>query len=441
MNNESFTVSLLTLGCRVNQYESDSFAESLERRGVRIVPFGEKCDLSIVNTCTVTAESDRKSRQMIRRATANARHTVVTGCFAQISPDCFADSDNVTYITGNSGKASLADTVYEILTGTYCGDKVNVTPPDDLGTVKMTLGTPMRCRSYVKIEDGCDNRCSYCIISAARGPVRSKPQELVISEVKALADAGCREIILTGIETASYGMDFGERRPYGHHLADLIREIEKIDGIERIGLGSLEPTVMSDYFTETIRDCKKVLPHFHLSIQSGSSAVLRAMRRRYNAEMALGAIEKMRSAVPAATFSADIIVGFPGESEENFRETMDFCTKARFLHMHIFPYSKRAGTEAAEMKGQIAGNVKRERLHDLEALGREIKRELLQGYVAFHKDSPVFVLAEKCEDGCTFGHSEHFVEVKVSSTEADAGEVIPIYLDSTDGEIVIGHTK
>ncbi|MBQ4097557.1 MAG: radical SAM protein, partial [Clostridia bacterium] len=221
-------MSVLTLGCRVNQYESDSFEESLERRGVRIVPFGEKCDLAIVNTCTVTAESDRKSRQMIRRAASNARHTVVTGCFAQISPDCFADDERVTFITGNSGKATLADKVYEILTGSYCGDKVNVAPPDDFGAVTMTLGTPMRSRSYVKIEDGCDNRCSYCIISTARGPVRSKPQELVISEVRALTDSGCREIILTGIETASYGMDFAERRPYGHYLADLIREIEKI---------------------------------------------------------------------------------------------------------------------------------------------------------------------------------------------------------------------
>ena len=441
MNKSCYTVSLLTLGCRVNQYESDSFAESLEHRGIRIVPFGEKCDLSIVNTCTVTAESDRKSRQMIRRATANARHTVVTGCFAQISPDCFADAENVTFITGNSGKASLADTVYEILTGTYCGNKVSVTPPDDMGAVTMTLGTPMRCRSYVKIEDGCDNRCSYCIISTARGPVRSKPQELVISEVQALAEAGCREIILTGIETASYGMDFGVRRPYGHHLADLIREIEKIDGIERIGLGSLEPTVMSDYFTDTIRDCKKVLPHFHLSIQSGSSAVLRAMRRRYNAEMALTSIEKMRSAVPEATFSADIIVGFPGESDENFRETMEFCRAARFLHMHIFPYSKRAGTEAAEMKGQIAGNIKRERLHELESLGREIKGELLENYVNSHKDAPVYVLAEKCEGGSSFGHSEHFVEVKITNTEADAGEIIPVYLESTDGQTVTGHAK
>jgi len=439
MNKSSYTVSLLTLGCRVNQYESDSFVESLKRRGVRIVPFGEKCDLSIVNTCTVTAESDRKSRQMIRRATANARHTVVTGCFAQISPDCFADAENVTFITGNSGKATLTDTVYEILTGTYRGDKINVTPPDDIGAVTITLGTPMRCRSYVKIEDGCDNRCSYCIISTARGPVRSKPQELVISEVQALADAGCREIILTGIETASYGMDFGVRRPYGHYLADLIREIEKIDGIERIGLGSLEPTVMSDYFTETIRACKKVLPHFHLSIQSGSSAVLKLMRRRYNAEMALAAIEKMRKAVPEATFSADVIVGFPSESDENFRETMEFCSKARFLHMHIFPYSKRAGTEAAEMKGQIAENIKRERLHELESLGKKIKRELLTNYVDSHKTAPVFVLAEKCDGECTFGHSEHFVEIKVPGLDVIAGEIIPVYLSSTDGEIAEGH--
>jgi threonylcarbamoyladenosine tRNA methylthiotransferase MtaB len=165
------------------------------------------------------------------------------------------------------------------------------------------------------------------------------------------------------------------------------------------------------------------------------------MRRRYNAEMALTSIKKMRSAVPEATFSADIIVGFPGESDENFRETMEFCRAARFLHMHIFPYSKRAGTEAAEMKGQIAGNIKRERLHELESLGREIKGELLENYVNSHKDAPVYVLAEKCEGGSSFGHSEHFVEVKITNTEADAGEIIPVYLESTDGQTVTGHAK
>jgi len=176
-----------------------------------------------------------------------------------------------------------------------------------------------------------------------------------------------------------------------------------------------------------------------LSIQSGSSAVLKLMRRRYNAEMALAAIEKMRKAVPEATFSADVIVGFPSESDENFRETMEFCSKARFLHMHIFPYSKRAGTEAAEMKGQIAENIKRERLHELESLGKKIKRELLTNYVDSHKTAPVFVLAEKCDGECTFGHSEHFVEIKVPGLDVIAGEIIPVYLSSTDGEIAEGH--
>ncbi len=432
-------MSVVTLGCRVNQYETDVLVDSLKRRGVDIVPFGERCDITVVNTCTVTAESDRKSRQTIRRAASFAKHTVVTGCFAQISADYLATLDKITFACGNSGKAMLADTVYQILEGKHSGEKVNITPPDDIGAVKMTLGTPTRTRPYIKIEDGCNNRCSYCIISSARGPVRSKPPALVIEEATALAQSGYREVILTGIETASYGADFESRRPYGHSLADLLREISKIDGIERIGLGSLEPTVMTDYFTDAVRALPKVLPHFHLSIQSGSSKILATMRRRYNAEMALSAIERMRKAVPAATFSADVIVGFPGETDGNFKETAEFCRAAKFLHLHIFPYSVRQGTEAAEMKEQVPEQIKHARLAELEGVGKEIKEKLLTDYVTSHRNSPVQVLAEKSKNGRTFGHSEHFVEVYVDGISADAGTIIPVLLDRTDGNTCIGH--
>ncbi len=439
MNKKNYTLSVITLGCRVNQYESDVLADSLKRRGVEIVPFGERCDITVVNTCTVTAESDRKSRQTIRRAASLAKHTVVTGCFAQISSDYLSNLDGITYACGNSGKAKLADTVYQILSGEYSGEKVNITPPNDIGAVKMTLSAPTRTRPYIKIEDGCNNRCSYCIIPSARGRVRSKPPALVIEEAAALAQSGYREVILTGIETASYGADFEHRRPYGHSLADLLREISKIDGIERIGLGSLEPTVMTDYFTDAVRALPKVLPHFHLSIQSGSSKILAAMRRRYNAEKALTAIEKMRNAVPDATFSADIIVGFPGETDGNFEETAEFCRTAKFLHLHIFPYSIRLGTEAAEMKSQIPEQIKHARLSVLESLGAGIKKDLLTDYVCAHSEAPIYVLAEKSKNGRTFGHSEHFVEVYVDGVTAKAGEIIPVLLDSTDGDTCVGH--
>lgn len=438
MDKSNYTVSILTLGCRVNQYESDYFASSLQQKGVKILPFGEKTDLAIINTCTVTAETDRKSRQMIRRAAASSEKVVVTGCFSQISPDAALLSDKIVYISGNSEKSGLAEKVYDILCGNYSGAVRDVSQPTDISSVSFSIKSPMRCRSYIKIQDGCNNKCSYCIIPSARGPIRSKPQELVLEEANALASGGCREVILTGIETASYGMDF-ENKLYGHSLADLICEIAKIEGIERIGLGSLDPTVMNDYFVNKIAGVKKVLPHFHLSIQSGSARTLAAMRRKYNPTQALAAIERMRRAIPDVTFSADVIVGFPGESAENYNETVEFCAAAKFLHLHIFPYSKRSGTEAAVMPDQIPENIKKERLRDLEAKSGEIKSRLLSDYVASHRSSPVYVLVEKSTPTESFGHSEHFIEVLIDGIQAEPGSIIPVILDDINNDICVGH--
>ncbi len=439
MENKHYTISVTTLGCRVNQYESLSFTEGLKKHGIDVVRPGEPCDAAIVNTCTVTAESDRKSRQMIRRAASYAEHVIVTGCFAQISADTASAIDKVTYVCGNGGKASLADTVYAILTGTYGGNGLDVREPDGYDAVEMTTSQPERTRSYIKIEDGCENRCAYCIIPKARGPVRSKKPETVLAEAENLAAAGCREVILTGIETASYGMDFEGRQPYGHRLAELIGEIADVDGIERIGLGSLEPTVMSDYFVGKLASTPKILPHFHLSIQSGCSRTLAEMKRRYNADMASAAIRRMREAIPDVTFSCDVIVGFPGETEEDFAETMEFCRNARFLHMHIFPYSKRAGTVAAERKDQVPENVKHDRLVRLETLGKAIKREILDGYVEKHREIPVYVLVEKSENGTAVGHSEHYFEVHIPDCTAEMGDILAVRTESHDGEIVTGH--
>ncbi len=441
MNDIEYRVSILTLGCRVNQYESDTIKSSLKARGITIVPFGDPADLAMVNTCTVTAESDRKSRQMIRRAAQSAEHIAVTGCFAQISADTALTLGKSVYVFGNSDKASLADNIISILKGEYSAERNAVTPPTDPRAVAMKLDTPMRSRSFVKIEDGCENRCSYCIINKARGPVRSKHPDLVIDEITALAAKGCHEVILTGIETASYGMDFAERKPYGHALADLIEKVAEIDGIERIGLGSLEPTVMTDYFVSRAARVKKLLPHFHLSIQSGCSRILAKMRRRYTAVMAAEAIGRMKKALPEATYSADVIVGFPGETEEDFHETVEFCRGIEFLHLHIFPYSKREGTEAAEMDGQLHDSIKHKRLIALESEAKQIKRRLLEKYVNDHKKEPVYVLCEKMVGSSAFGHSEHFIEVTVTDRTADVGEIIPVYLDSTDGNTCTGHSK
>ena len=439
MNQTAPTVSVLTLGCRVNQYESDALCAALKANGVKIVPFGDPADAAVVNTCTVTGESDRKSRQMIRRAAQNAAHVIVTGCFAQIAGDEISSMEGVTFVCGNDGKANLAETVLAVLSGSLPVGVNGVTPPVGRGSVEMTLPSPQRTRSYIKIEDGCGNRCAYCLIRFARGPVRSKAREVVLSEARALAEAGAKEVILTGIEAASYGMDFENRQPYGHALADLIREVNRIPGILRIGLGSLEPTVLSDYFAAAVRDSEKLLPHFHLSVQSGSTAVLRAMRRRYPAEAVLRSMERIRSARPDVTFSADMIVGFPGETGEDYRLTEDFCRAAEFLHLHIFPFSRREGTEAASMENQVPEPVKRDRAERLEAVGAETRRELLDRYVRDHGTTPVYLLVEKNGGGFLSGHSEHFVELKKIPGRAAVGEVVPVLTDATDGLVCTGH--
>lgn len=438
MENKHYTISVTTLGCRVNQYESLSFTEGLRRHGIELVRPGEPCDAAIINTCTVTAESDRKSRQMIRRAATYAGHVIVTGCFAQLAADTVAELSNVTYVCGNGGKASLADTVYAILCGTYDGEQSSVSAPDDYSAVEMTTSVPERVRSYIKIEDGCENRCSYCIIPKARGHVRSKKPETVLEEAKRLTAAGAREIILTGIETASYGMDFEGRSPYGYRLAELIGELSGVEGVRRIGLGSLEPTVMSDYFVSRLAETEKLLPHFHLSIQSGCSRTLAEMKRRYNADMARAAIARMRSAIPDVTFSADVIVGFPGETEEDFAETLEFFRETRFLHLHIFPYSRREGTVAAARDDQLSEEVKRSRLAVLERLGLDIRHEILDDYVKAHRDAPIKVLVEKCVGEVAVGHSEHYIEVHVRDRDVSVGDILNVYPISHNGEIISG---
>jgi threonylcarbamoyladenosine tRNA methylthiotransferase MtaB len=440
MDRSSPAVSVLTLGCRVNQYESDAICAALRENGVRIVPFGDPADIAVVNTCTVTGESDRKSRQMIRRAAQNASRVVVTGCFAQTAAEEVSSMENVVFVTGNDGKAPLAATILSLLAEEYRGGINAVTPPAGRETVEMTLSVPMRTRSYIKIEDGCNNRCAYCLIRTARGPVRSKSRETVLKEAETLAAAGAKEIILTGIEAASYGMDFPDRRPYGEALADLIRDVASVEGIRRIGLGSLEPTVMTDAFVHAASETPKLLPHFHLSVQSGSTPVLNAMRRRYTAENALRCVERMKNAVQGVTFSADVIVGFPGETEEDFRRTEEFCREAGFLHLHIFPFSRRRGTEAAEMDGQIPEPVKRDRAERLEAVGKEIRRGLLERYTEDHRSDPVMLLVEKNGRGMLSGHSEHFVELKKIPGRAEVGEIIPVLLEATDGSICTGRT-
>ncbi len=414
-----YTMKVHTLGCKVSQYESEAILEAALARG--FTEGDHTADVHIINTCTVTAEGDRKCRQMIRRLVKSAPHAkiLVCGCYAQVAPEELAAIEGVDYISGTRDKLRLVDRAVALLAGENV-PKIEVSPLENAPFEPMCITHAPRTRAYVKIEDGCENRCAYCKIPDARGLVRSKSIADTVAEVRGLAKNGVREVVLTGIETASFGRDTGES------LADLLCEVEKIDGIERIRLGSLEPTLMRPAFIEKIKKLKKLTPHFHLSMQSGCSRTLAAMRRKYNAEMALECIRALRKAIPAVQLTTDFIVGFPGETNEDFAETVDFVKEARFLQTHIFKYSKRAGTPAATMRGQVAEDVKHDRSQRLIALCAEITNDLLCEEI---RERPAqTVLFEQTVDGMWSGHTASFIEVRVHSDRPLHGELLPVTL-------------
>jgi len=421
--------SIFTLGCRVNQYESDAIEEQLLNRNFDIVPFGEKCDVVIINTCTVTAESDRKSRQHIRRARKISpdASVIVTGCFAHVSPDEAKAIEGVTAVIGNKDKKAIAELAETLVHST---DACSV---DFSISEELTISKAKRARCHIKIEDGCPKKCAYCIIPAARGRVVSKSPELVLKEAKEIVENGCQELILTGIETASYGADLK-----GWDLSKILYELDRIEGIKRIGVSSLDPSVMKEEFVKRLSETKHLLPHFHLSVQSGTTATLNRMRRRYTAEKVAENMAIVRKYIPEATFSADVIVGFPGETDEDFETTVEFFKKNRFMHLHIFPYSIRQGTEAATMPDQVPENVKKERAARLAAVQAEIKAEILDKYITAYKEDPVYVLGEKWENGITNGHSQHFIECDIETDFDGTGHILPIVLTGRKEYVLTG---
>lgn len=438
------TVGILTLGCKVNQYESEAIAEALCNRGFVIKPHTQLCDAYVINTCTVTAESDRKARQMIRRMiTKNPlAYVLVTGCYSQVSPEEVAAIDGVDYICGSSNKMTVVDELCRLAESGKKNEKCEVSVPEleKSEFEQMSIRRFDRTRAYVKIEDGCESKCAYCTIPASRGPIRSKPFGEVIDEVRTLTENGVREVVLTGIETGSYGCDL----PEGESFASLLAAIDKIDGIGRVRTGSLDPTVIKPKFVETVKDLKSLCPHFHLSLQSGSSKILALMKRKYNAEQAFAAMERLREAMPSVQFTTDVIVGFPGETEEDFRETCEFVRRAGFLMIHVFPYSKRKGTVAAQMKDQVPENVKKERVAILSQISREIRAKILDEKVACGDE--VEVLFETCENGYAYGHTNDFIEVRVKTDKNLHGcfrNVKPISHNSDicDGILTLEHTK
>lgn len=399
------TVGIASLGCRVNQYESGAISQELTALGFKVLPFNQKCDCYIVNTCAVTEESVRKSRQMVRRAvkTNPDSFVFVCGCASQLSKDDFLSIKGVKFVYGTRNKGVIVKAVKDLFEGQDVEADAVKDPEGKLD--KTFISHFDRTRAYVKIQDGCNNKCAYCIIPKVRGRIVLRDKDEIVNEVKALASNGCHEVVLTGIETSAYGMNLGV----------LIKEISEIEGIDRIRMGSLDPSFVKSGFIDDIASVKQLCPHFHISVQNGSDDVLKAMRRRYNTQMLYDNISYIRSVIPNSKFSADIIVGFPGETDEDFKRTCEFVQKIGFLHLHIFTYSIRPGTEAAEMQGQVPDSIKNQRHKILSDIASEMKNSMLNEII--NKGEKISVLVETLDGMTLTGHNDSFVECVIEAED------------------------
>lgn len=433
----SITFNIKTLGCKVNQYESEAIALMLRGEGFEDAE-GESADICIINTCTVTGESDRKCGQMIRKAIkANPNAAVlVIGCLSQVSPETVANIEGVDYVGGSANKSAVISEISDILkNGKRSTPKISVTSLQHAEFEGMRINSFGRTRAYIKIEDGCNNKCAYCIIPTSRGRVRSRDPEDIIEEIHKLSAGGCKEIVLTGIETDAYGLDFENYR-----LADLVEDVCRKTDIERIRFGSLDPTLFTDDFVARVCAEERVLPHFHISMQSGSSDTLKRMRRRYNADMARRTLQRIRAARPDVQFSADFIVGFPGESEREFTETLDFIKNERFITLHVFQYSVRKGTEAADMPNQVDPSIKKLRSEAVIKEQESIRKEIFSSLTGKETE----LLVERCvtdENGRLYalGHSPSFVSVKaLLRSEHEKNDIIRILVTSFDADCIYG---
>ena len=408
--NSNRKAAFLTLGCKVNQYETDAMKELLEADGYEIVDFKEPADVYIINTCSVTNMAYRKSRQMIHRAKKNNPDAVIAaaGCYVQASEQDLIDNQIADVLIGNNKKKEIAQ-----ILDRYFENRKNISEVVDIAQTKdyesLTIHkVSEHTRAYIKIQDGCNQFCSYCIIPYTRGRIRSKDPKEVIQEIQNLAEDGFQEVVLTGIHLSSYGKDLGNIT-----LLDIIKKIQKIDGIQRIRLGSLEPRIITEEFVRELKECDKVCPHFHLSLQSGCDETLRRMNRRYNTEEYEKALMILRKYYEHPALTTDVIVGFVGETEEEFEKTREYLEKINLYEMHIFKYSVRKGTRAEKMEGHLPEDIKNRRSGVLLEMTRRHKKDFEQWYVG---KAQKVLLEEIIEiDGTKYiqGHTERYVKVAV----------------------------
>lgn len=431
--NQYKSVAFLTLGCKVNSYETDAMQKLFENSGFLVVDFSDKADVYVINTCTVTNIADRKSRQMLHRAKKMNENAVVVavGCYVQAAKEDLEQDSSVDIVIGNNRKKdiiSILNEYYEENSGDISGinrkeDVLDISQESEYEDLSID-SVSEKTRAYIKIQDGCNQFCSYCIIPYARGRVRSRSEEEVLKEVELLVGKGFKEIVLTGIHLSSYGLDFQDNLEKTPYLQDLILKISKVKELKRIRLGSLEPRIITEEFAKTLSKDDKICPHFHLSLQSGCDETLKRMNRKYSTKEYFEKCEILRKYFKNPAITTDVIVGFPGESEEEFEETKEYLRKISFAQMHIFKYSVRKGTNAEKLPNQIKEEIKTKRSNLLLALEADMRKEYQSLFIG---EMEKILIEETVEiDGETYqlGHNERYQKLAVKSTKDLCNQII-----------------
>lgn len=423
------------LGCKVNQYESEAIAELFAEKGYEIVGIDEEADVYVINTCTVTNFGDKKSRQLIRKVKRQNENAIVAvvGCYAQTAPKELMEIAGVNLVIGTKDRAQIVEMVEQY-------DRANGVENHVSDIMKERVFEPLsiqklanRTRAYLKIQDGCSQYCSYCIIPYARGPIRSREPQEVVAEVKRLAENGFKEVVLTGIHVASYGKD---RRDTS--LPEILKQVHEVEGIERIRFSSIEPNVVTEEFAQTMAALPKVCDHFHLSLQSGCDKTLKEMNRKYDTEKYRQAAATLRKYLPKVALTTDIIVGFPGETEEDFRESYAFAEEIGFAKIHVFPYSPKRGTPAAARKDQLLNAVKAERSHTLIQLSDRMAADFLADAVGTDAE----VLYERAVgDGIYEGHTTNYMKVHGRSEVDLTNRICKTHITRAEGEMLFGDAE
>ncbi len=420
-------VAFFTLGCKVNQYETNGMAQRLMDK-YEVVEPEEKADIYIINTCSVTNMSDRKSRQMIRRAKEMNKDAfvIVVGCYAEVAKEEIEKIDEVDLVLGNHQKANIDKYIEAYFDGKNINDTAIENYFYDFGSITYTEKT----RAVIKVQDGCNNFCTYCIIPYARGRICSRKPESVIDEITKIANEGIKEVVITGIQVSAYGKDFDNE----YRLIDLLEKINKIDGIERIRLGSIEPLMITDEFCDRARKIEKLCHHFHLSLQSGCDKTLKEMNRKYTTDQFRDVVRRLRNLYDDVILTTDIIVGFPNETDEDFEKTYEFLKEIKFYKMHVFKYSPRKGTVAAKMKNQIPAEIKDARSKRLLQLSNENESNYLDEYVG----KQIRVLVEEKEGDYIKGHTGNYIVVKTIGDDSDLENFVDVIAEKNGGDCLIG---